>query len=516
MGILDNLLTPDTFDNLALGFNSMRLNPDQNLPDMIARRQALRREAGNRQKAIDYFKNIPGSEAYIGALNAGGSGANLISNYIATLEQRERDKLEHQRAMQRAAANRAPQGTATMQTVRSLIENGDLPKNTANNTAILDLIVPVTRGANGQVTNIGRPIQMPTAAKTPAINRQMLGAELAQNLMRTGSKSTAALVGQTPDKVFDVTIDNGTITNYTPATVTPDANKTIEYLRNIAKRPELADQVQNGLITASSALEQVESDKKSGSTDQTEADVIRYPNGYSLQLFKSGRTVHDVPTLTPDGKPTFERIIIEADGSSTTPDAQIKIAAALAEGQQAEIDQKIALQRAESDTKIITTELGEALEKINNIDSQSGSLYAALQALDNGAESGFIKQYLPSFKSATSSLREAAQRLGLDIVSATTFGALSKGELDLALSTALDITLPEPELRVLINNKIKAIEKTKDELLKAVVYLSGKDATVEEYTKKFIVKSSDTSQSRSETESDINTLQDALNKMKEK
>lgn len=256
MGILDNLLTPDTFDNLALGFNSMRLNPDENLPDMIARRQALRREAGNRQKAIDYFKNIPGSEAYIGALNAGGSGANLISNYIATLEQRKRDKLEHQRAMQRAAANRAPQGTATMQTVRSLIENGDLPKNTANNTAILDLIVPVTRGANGQVTNIGRPIQMPTAAKSPAINRQMTGAELAQNLMGTGSKSTAALVGQTPDKVFDVTIDNGTITNYTPA-LTTDPNKTIAMLQDAAN---------NGDVLADSALAQIEADPRNAST----------------------------------------------------------------------------------------------------------------------------------------------------------------------------------------------------------------------------------------------------------
>jgi hypothetical protein len=257
MGILDNLLTPDTFDNLALGFNSMRLNPDQNLPDMIARRQALRREAGNRQKAIDYFKNIPGSEAYIGALNAGGSGANLISNHIATLEQRKRDELEHKRAMALAAANRAPQGTATMQTVRSLIENGDLPKNTANNTAILDLIVPVTRGANGQVTNIGRPIQMPTAAKSPAIKRQMTGAELAQNLMGTGSKSTAALVGKTPDKVFDVTIDNGTITNYTPAAVTPDANKTIQMLQDAAD---------NGDVLASTTLTQIQADPANIST----------------------------------------------------------------------------------------------------------------------------------------------------------------------------------------------------------------------------------------------------------
>jgi hypothetical protein len=513
MGILDNLLTPDTFDNLALGFNSMRLNPDQNLPDMIARRQALRREAGNRQKAIDYFKNIPGSEAYIGALNAGGSGANLISNHIATLEQRKRDELAHKRAMALAAANRAPQGTVEMTTMGALQEAGLMPKGVVVPPAMMNMPVKVTK-RNNQVVGLD-PIQMPTAAKNPAINRQMTGAELAQNLMGTGSKSTAALVGKTPNKVFDVTIDNGTITNYTPATVTPDANKTVTVLKNLG-RDDLATLVENGVLDAASAVKEAYDGGKGGATDQTEADVTRYPNGYSVQLFKSGRTVHDVPTKTPDGKPTLERIVIEADGSSTTPDAQNKIAAALAEAQQAEIDQKIALKRAESDTETITGARDEALEKLRNIDSQSGSLYAALQALDNGAKSGYIERYLPAFDAATASLREAANRLGLDIVSATTFGALSKGELDLSLRTALDINLPEAELRVLINNKIQAIEKTRNELLNAVLYLSAPGATVEEYTKNFIVKSSDTSQSRSETESDINTLQDALNKMKGK
>ena len=511
MGILDNLLTPDTFDNLALGFNSMRLNPDQNLPDMIARRQALRREAGNRQKAIDYFNNIPGSEAYIGALNAGGSGPNLISNYIATLEQRKRDELEHRRAMARAAASRPAPSTVEMTTLGALQKMGLMPEGVVVSPNMVNMPVRITK-RNNQVVGID-PIQMPTPAKSPAINRQMTGAELAQNLMGTGSKSTAALVGQTPDKVFDVTIDNGTITNYTPALNT-DPNKTITVLKNLG-RDDLAMLVENNQIDAASAVKEAYDGGKGGATDQTEADVTRYPNGYSIQLFKSGRTVHNVPTLTPDGKPTLERIVVEADGSSTTEDAQLKIAAALAEGQQAEIDQKIALERAESDTKVITGARDEALKKLSNLESQASSLNEAVQALDNGAGSGVIKQYLPAWNASTARLREAANKLGLDIVSATTFGALSKGELDLSLRTALDITLPPAELRTLISEKIRVIEKAKGELLNAILYLSSEGATVEEYTKKFIVKSSDTSQSRSETESDINTLQDALNKLKE-
>ena len=123
----------------------MRLNPDQNLPDMIARRQALRREEGNRQKAIDYFKNVPNSEAYIGALNAGGSGANLIANHIADLQQRARDERVHKQAMARAAANRPAPVTVEMTTMGALQEAGLMPKGVVVSPNMMNMPVKVSK-----------------------------------------------------------------------------------------------------------------------------------------------------------------------------------------------------------------------------------------------------------------------------------------------------------------------------------------------------------------------------------
>lgn len=244
MGILDNLLTPDTFDNLALGFNSMRLNPDQNLPDMIARRQALRREAGNRQKAIDYFNNIPGSEAYIGALNAGGSGANLISNYIATIEQRKRDELEHKRAMQRTLASKPAPSTVEMTTLGAL--GIAVPPNMAN------MPVKVTR-KNDQIVDL-TPIQMPTPAKTSATEILTV-----QQLMESGAigKGAAQRLAENPNALYEVKKENGVVTGIEPFTPQGNSNKTIAMLQ---------DAVNNGDVLADSALAQIQADPDNTST----------------------------------------------------------------------------------------------------------------------------------------------------------------------------------------------------------------------------------------------------------
>ena len=243
MGILDNLLTPDTFDNLALGFNSMRLNPDQNLPDMIARRQALRREAGNRQKAIDYFNNIPGSEAYIGALNAGGSGANLISNYIATLEQRKRDELAHKRAMQRTLASRPAPSTVEMTTLGAL--GIAVPPNMAN------MPVKVTR-KNDQIVDL-TPIQMPTPAKTSATEILTV-----QQLMESGAigKGAAQRLAENPNALYEVKKENGNVTSIEPFTPQANSNKTIQMLKDAAA---------SGDTLAKSALTQIEADPANAS-----------------------------------------------------------------------------------------------------------------------------------------------------------------------------------------------------------------------------------------------------------
>ncbi|GAF84393.1 unnamed protein product, partial [marine sediment metagenome] len=62
-------------------------------------------------------------------------------------------------------------------------------------------------------------------------------------------------------------------------------------------------------------------------------------------------------------------------------------------------------------------------------------------------------------------------RLGLDVVANTTFGALSAGELAMAMSTALPTELDGPELREWMVEKKGVQEKLADYLESAAIYL---------------------------------------------
>jgi hypothetical protein len=92
--------------------------------------------------------------------------------------------------------------------------------------------------------------------------------------------------------------------------------------------------------------------------------------------------------------------------------------------------------------------------------------YLALDALDEGADSGVFMNMLPALNAATAQLRSVANQLGIDVVNSATFGALSESELRLALSTQLDLNLPEPELRKQLEAQIRAKDKLRAELIK--------------------------------------------------
>jgi hypothetical protein len=84
--------------------------------------------------------------------------------------------------------------------------------------------------------------------------------------------------------------------------------------------------------------------------------------------------------------------------------------------------QDLALKAFESASK--------ARKSISNIDG-------AIDALDKGANVGVIANQFPSWNSATIALDNARNQMGLDVVGSVTFGALSEGELNLAMATAL-------------------------------------------------------------------------------
>jgi hypothetical protein len=110
---------------------------------------------------------------------------------------------------------------------------------------------------------------------------------------------------------------------------------------------------------------------------------------------------------------------------------------------------------------------------IKNINASLLNTAEALDALNSGANTGPVSQYFPSFKEASVRLDNVRNRMGLDVIGGVTFGALSKGELDLALSVALPTGLEEPELRQWLIRKAAAQEKMRDEITDMMIYLSS-------------------------------------------
>ncbi|NBT31269.1 MAG: hypothetical protein EBT13_05035, partial [Rhodobacteraceae bacterium] len=103
----------------------------------------------------------------------------------------------------------------------------------------------------------------------------------------------------------------------------------------------------------------------------------------------------------------------------------------------------------------------------------------AIRAIDEGAETGAIAKYLPNVTEASASLRNAMDRMGLDVVSATTFGALSEGELRLAMQTAAPQDLGPAELRSWLVKRREAQAKAAEMLGDAALFLSTPGNTLD-------------------------------------
>jgi len=101
------------------------------------------------------------------------------------------------------------------------------------------------------------------------------------------------------------------------------------------------------------------------------------------------------------------------------------------------------------------------------------NLRKAITLLDEGAKTGPVEKMLPNLRAASVKLQNLQSQLGLDVVGAVTFGALSKGELDLAKDVALPTGLKPLELKKWVNDKINAQEKLANYLEDQAIFLDG-------------------------------------------
>ena len=111
--------------------------------------------------------------------------------------------------------------------------------------------------------------------------------------------------------------------------------------------------------------------------------------------------------------------------------------------------------------------------RVGAIDDQIYNLNRVIQQLDEGAETGIIRDYLPAFDAATAELRSTANLLGIDVINMATFGALSEKELQLALSTGLPRGLSPAQTRAWAASKVEAQRKLRNALFAEAKTLSS-------------------------------------------
>jgi hypothetical protein len=123
----------------------------------------------------------------------------------------------------------------------------------------------------------------------------------------------------------------------------------------------------------------------------------------------------------------------------------------------------------------------KAFERLEAINTNIANIDEAIGLIDQGAETGVIASKLPSFRASSIQLDTLQKRLGLDVIAGTTFGALSEGEREFALSTALPKNLSPPDLRRWLVRKKDNQAKLSAELSEAAAFLGTPGNTITDF-----------------------------------
>lgn len=108
-----------------------------------------------------------------------------------------------------------------------------------------------------------------------------------------------------------------------------------------------------------------------------------------------------------------------------------------------EVAKKRALELEDQRAVLLTN----ALENMQVLQAGHNTYLEIVRSIDQGAQSGPIRNKFPTLNDHTRELRRLANQLGLDVIAQGKFGALSEQELKVAMETAINRDLPEHKLR---------------------------------------------------------------------
>jgi len=114
-----------------------------------------------------------------------------------------------------------------------------------------------------------------------------------------------------------------------------------------------------------------------------------------------------------------------------------------------------------------------ASDEAYNISRQISLFDEGLHELEEGAKVGWFNNMFPSMNAATLAFENVSNRLGLQIIAGATFGALSAGEMKMAMDTAMPKDMKGDGLKNWIKNKQDNMRKLQGELLSLASHLKA-------------------------------------------
>ena len=198
-------------------------------------------------------------------------------------------------------------------------------------------------------------------------------------------------------------------------------------------------------------IAQKDAEAKVGGGDKVQSSKVT-PNGTTIIVMKDGTTR-----------------VVSATGENLTGQAR---ADAIIASEQFGAETQGTRAQARVGGELTSKQVGVAFAEIGKIKKNIGNIDDAIKAIDDGASTGVIASKFPNITTASITLNNVRSQLGLDVIGSVTFGALSEGELNLALDTALPTTLRPQALKQYLTEKKAAQEKLVGYLSKQISYLS--------------------------------------------
>ena len=185
------------------------------------------------------------------------------------------------------------------------------------------------------------------------------------------------------------------------------------------------------------------------------------PEGWSKSVDASGFETQSSEIISGGivvfaGKDGSVRVVRSSDGATLTGDeAEAAIAEAYAKGAANQGYRSQLRGLGDNAARIVF----DSYDQMSTIRANIDTLEDAKRALESGAKTGYFQQFLPDISRSATELANVKNRLGLDVVSSVTFGALSESELNMALNTALPTNMDEDYLKGWVQERIDAKKK---------------------------------------------------------